>query len=196
MRLIGKGAEVGINERDQIIDKNRSETAEVEPASAGTGGTSRPAAPGARAVGRPAHRLARGRSTTWAGSAGNIAVGHHDDEGPGFACGDQVVHDQAGVTLVAPAGFIFPAAVLQIQHRITLGLIFFIIRRSVNEAAESGIGAFGIVEGLPQLTVGHILEGIEVLVLGGDFDAAAPAAAAVEVQAAGVRNPAPSITSW
>ena len=34
----------------------------------------------------------------------------------------------------------------------------------------------------------HVLEGIEVLVRGGNFEAAAPAAAAVEVQAAGIRD--------
>ncbi|MGO8928376.1 MAG: hypothetical protein ACLQU3_16030 [Limisphaerales bacterium] len=35
----------------------------------------------------------------------------------------------------------------------------------------------------------HILDGIEVLVLGRDFDTTAPAVAAVEIQAAGVRDP-------
>ena len=34
----------------------------------------------------------------------------------------------------------------------------------------------------------HVLQGVEVLVLGRHFDAAAPTAAAVEIQAAGVRD--------
>jgi hypothetical protein len=77
---------------------------------------------------------------------------------------------------------------LQVQHRIPLRSVLFIVRRSVNEAAEDGIGAFGIKIGLPQLAVRDILESIKVLVSGGDFDPAAPSARAVEVQAAGIRN--------
>ena len=188
MGLIGKGAEVGINKGNQVVDKNPCESAEVESASAGTSDASRqgPACNAARS--RRAGLDGRSRSATGAGSAGDIAIGHHDDEGPGFAGGNQVVHDQTGETLAAPAGFIFPAAVLQIQHRITLGQIFFIIRRGVNEAAEIGIGGLGIEWGLSQLAVGHVLDGIEVLIRGGDFEAAAPAAGAVEVPTAGVRN--------
>ena len=34
----------------------------------------------------------------------------------------------------------------------------------------------------------HVLESVEVLIFGGDFDPAAPAAGAVVVQAAGIRN--------
>ena len=101
--------------------------------------------------------------------AGDVAIGHHDDEGLGFALGDQVVHDQAGVPLAAPAGFILAAAVLQIQHRIALGRVLVIIRRRVNEAAENGIGVLGIVEGLPQLAMRHVLDGVEVLVLRREF---------------------------
>ena len=43
-----------------------------------------------------------------------------------------------------------------------------------------------LLKGLPQLAVRHVLEGIEVLVLGGNLDAAAPAAGAVEILAVGV----------
>ena len=92
------------------------------------------------------------------------------------------------MALAAPAGFIFPATVLQIQDRKTCRGILFIIRGGVNEAAESGVGALGKVQGLAQLAVGHLLEGIILLVTGRDFDAAAPAAGAIEVQAAGVRH--------
>ena len=186
IRLIRQGAEVGINEGDQVVDQNPRESAEVEHASAGTASARRsalvaPAGGGICCAGGS-------RSATRAGSAGDVAVGHHDDEGLGFALGDQVVHDQPGVALAAPAGFVLAAAVLQIQHRITLGRVLLIIRRGVNEAAEHGVGALGMVERLPQLAMRHVLDGIEVLVLGGDFDAAAPPAAAVEVQAAGIRD--------
>src|ERR1035438_249940 len=144
MGLIGEGAVIGINEGDQVVDENALESAEVKPASTGTGDAAKWGAVG---------RASRSRRATWAGTSGNIAIGHHDNEGLGFPVGDQVVHNQTSVTLAAPAGFIFPAAVLQVQHRITPGQILFIVRGRVNEAAEGGISALGIGEGVPQLTL-------------------------------------------
>ena len=46
MGLICKGAEVGVNKGDQLVDKNLREAAEVKPASAGTGGATRRSATG------------------------------------------------------------------------------------------------------------------------------------------------------
>src|SRR4051812_43416979 len=77
---------------------------------------------------------------------------------------------------------------LEIQNRIALGRILLIIRRGVNEAAEFGISALGMVEGLAELAVRHILDRVEALVRGGYFEPAAPAATAIEIQAARVRH--------
>ena len=80
----------------------------------------------------PARARAR-RSRVGRPWAADAAVFHHDDEGLGFALGDQVVHDQAGVALAAPAGFIFAPAVLQIEHRIALARVLVVAGRRVNE---------------------------------------------------------------
>ncbi len=163
---------------DQIVQENARERAEVEHAPAG----------GRCAVRASGGSGGGGRSATRTGSAGDVAVGHHNDERLGFALGDQVVHDEAGVSLVAPAGFIFAAAVLQVEHGIAPGRILFIVRRRVDEAAEHGVGVLGRIEGLAQLAMRHVFESVEVMILGGDFDAAAPATGAVEIQAARIRN--------
>ena len=39
--------------------------------------------------------------------------------------------------------------------------------------------------------MGHVLERVEILILGGNFDAAAPAAGAVKIQTAGIGNRGP-----
>jgi hypothetical protein len=111
---------------------------------------------------------------TTAGAADTAAVFHHDDEGLGFTIGNQVVHDEVGTALVASAGFIFAHAVLQIEHREALVGVLIIIRRGVNEAVAGRVAGFGEVVDLPQLAMGHVLERVKVLILGGDFDAATP----------------------
>ena len=92
------------------------------------------------------------------------------------------------MTLVPPAGFVFPGAVLQIEHRISLATGPCRNQEAYKRSSDRLALILGKVEGLPQLAMRHVLEGVEVLVMGGDLDPAAPAAAAVEVKAAGVRN--------
>ena len=116
------------------------------------------------------------------------AVVHHDDERPGFARGNQVVHDQVGLALIRPAGFVLSAAVLEIQHRIAGLRVVVVARRRVDETAPHGVVHLGVVDRLADLAVRDVLEGVEVLVLGRYFDAAAPAARAVEVEAVWVRD--------
>ena len=112
MRLVGERAEVGVDVGDQIVDENLLERAEVEAAASAASARNRRAVRRATACrscvrpSRPAEMLP--------------PLFHHDDEWLGFSLGDQVVHDQAGVALAAPAGFIFAGAVLQVEHRITL----------------------------------------------------------------------------
>ncbi len=93
------------------------------------------------------------------------------------------------MALVAPAGFIFAHAVLQVQYWEPRVGLLVIIRRSVNEAAPGRVAGLGEIVDLPQMAVRHVLDSVEVLVFGGDFDTAAPTVAAVEIQAAGVRDP-------
>ena len=114
------------------------------------------------------------------------AVGHHDEKGLDLAFGDQVVHDQIGVTLVAPGGFILAPAVLQVQHRISPGRVLVVVGRRVDKRSAGGVGALRREENLLHSAVGNVLEGIEVLVMGGDFDAAFPTGRTVEVQGAGI----------
>src|SRR5450759_1618704 len=98
MRLIRDGAEVGINVGDQVFKKNFLEAA--------------------------AHSSAKAATAAATTSTADIqSVFHHDDEGLGFAVRKQVVHDQIGVTLRAPARFIFTHAVLEIEHRKALARI-------------------------------------------------------------------------
>src|SRR4029077_19692516 len=61
--LIRKGAEVGIDERDQIVNKHAFESAEIK-AAASAGSAAR-------------------------SSAGDIAVGHDDEEWLGLSAGDE-----------------------------------------------------------------------------------------------------------
>ncbi len=63
------------------------------------------------------------------------SIGADDEERFGFAVGDQVVHDQVGVSLVHPSGFVLTPAVLQIEHRVAGGLILVIARRGVDKCA-------------------------------------------------------------
>ena len=136
--------------------------------------------PGARPGGRTRALLAgRGRPR---------AVVHHDDERPGFALGNQVVHDQVRLALGRPAGLILAAAVLEIQHGIAGRRVLLVVGRRVDEAAPRRVVHLGVVDHLADLPVRHVLERVEVLILGGHFHAAAPAAGAVVVQAAGVRH--------
>ena len=119
------------------------------------------------------------------------AVGHHDEEGLDLALGDQVVHDQVGVALVAPGGFVLAPAVLQVEHRISLVQLLVVFRRRVHKGTADRVGALRGEENLLHPAVGNVLEGIEVLVMSRDLDAAFPAGRTVEVQGAGIVECAP-----
>src|ERR1035441_590154 len=68
------------------------------------------------------------------GAADAATVFHHDDEGLCFSFREQIIHDQIGMTLIAPAGFIFSHAMLQIEHRVSRIGILVIVRRSIDKA--------------------------------------------------------------
>ncbi len=129
-------------------------------------------------------RVVGAASTTGEGIATEF---HDDDEGPGFSFGEEVVHDPAGMALTAPAGFIFARAVLEIERGITLAALV-IIRRRVNEGVAIRIGGFGKIPELAKLAMRHIFERVKILVLGGDFNGAAPTSGAVKEVAVGIGN--------
>ena len=169
VRLIGDGAEVGVDERNEIVDEHLLERAEVERASARTRHSA------VRRAGRSR------RSVRWPRAGERIAaVFHRDDERLRFSLGDQVVHDQSGVALAAPARFILARAVLQIEHRIALARVLVVIRRRVNESVPVRVARLREVMNLAELAVRHVLERVEVRVLRRNFDRAAPAARAVK----------------
>src|ERR1017187_4988151 len=86
---------------------------------------------------RPGGRQVCSRSTASPSAADPATVFHHDNERLGFEVGEQVVHDQVSMTLVAPACFVFTRAMLKIEHRKTFAWILVVIGRSVNEAATA-----------------------------------------------------------
>ena len=72
----------------------------------------------------PGHRVGN-----WLPRAARIAVRHHDDHGLAFLGGDAVVEDDVRAPLADPAGFVFAAAVLQVEHRVARLRIRVVIRR-------------------------------------------------------------------
>src|ERR1035438_8305720 len=111
MRLISESAKVGVNIRNQFVNKNRFESRDGEiweatATSAGAAGTtSRSVACGIgsnyiRSCGTA--RSATSRAHAFVGHS----VGHHDDERPCLVFGDEVVHDQIGVALIPPSIFV------------------------------------------------------------------------------------------
>ncbi len=97
MGLISESTEVGINVRNQFVDENRLKWFDLE-------------------ISETAHL--------------NIvchAIGHHNNERFDFAFGDQVVHDQIGMTLVTPGCFILTPAMLQVENRIAFLFILVVL---------------------------------------------------------------------
>src|SRR5437879_6011633 len=105
MRLIRNGPKIAVDVRNQILDQNFLECAEVESSKTGSTATGDPVRHAGASNGRSGVRTA--------GTAANISpVLHYDDEGLRFSFCNQVIHDSSGVALAAPAGFVFARAVL------------------------------------------------------------------------------------
>lgn len=77
-------------------------------------------------------------------------------------------------------------AVLQVDHWIPFAGILFIAGRRIDKTAAHGRIEFRIIEFFADLTVRDVFQRIELLILCGDFNAAAPAAGAIKIEAAGV----------
>jgi hypothetical protein len=78
--------------------------------------------------------------------------------------------------------------VLQVENWVSSRGVFVISGRSVDKAAARGVCALGEIEDLSELAVRDILDGIDVLILGWDFDSATPAASTIKGLATGVGN--------
>ena len=65
----------------------------------------------------------------------------NDDERLGPPLGDQVVHDQPGVALVAPTCLVLAPAVLEVEHGVAPVRVLLVVGRRVDEAAADGVGA-------------------------------------------------------
>ena len=109
-----------------------------------------------------------------------IATLHHHEHGLRLPFGNQIIHDEANVPLVHPAPFVFTAAVLQIQHRITSFPVDVIVRWSVHEDASPFLGRLGVIPALPDFAVWHIFGAIEIDSLLRNLDAAGLLAGPVE----------------
>ncbi len=178
MGLVGEGAIVSNDEGDQLLGHDLREGGEVEPPTTG-------AAP-LGAAGGGAGSGAGGAASPAAAKDIAAAVIHHDDERSGLVRGNQVVHDQVRAPLATPPGLVLARAVLQVEDRITIAGVLVVLGRRVDEAAARGASALREVQGLAELAVRDVLDGVEILILGRDLDAAAPAAGAEEELAAGV----------
>ena len=185
MRTVAVDAVVGLDHRDEILLQDALEgTGEVH---AGEG----VAALRTLALGRSLRARCTGGRTLRTRVVGAVGVGtiiHHDDERDGLAGGDEVVHDDAGTALLRPAVLIFAAAVLQVEHRVFLVRILFVLGRGVDVAVAHRAGHGRVVVHLADLALGNVLQGVEVLVRRGDVDAAAPAGGAVVIEAARIRH--------
>ena len=90
------------------------------------------------------------------------------------------------MALCHPGGLVLAPAMLQVEHGILGFLVLVVGRRCVDESTTALLGAFAPEEHLRHLSVRHILHGVEILVVGGNLDAALPAGGTVEVAGAGV----------
>src|SRR5471030_853323 len=92
------------------------------------------------------------------------------------------------MALVAPASFIFTGTVLQVENWKSLAGILVLIRRGINAAVTVRVAGLGEIKNLAQLAMWDVLERIQIVVLGGEFDSTAPAAGAEKIKAVRVRN--------
>ena len=154
--LVGLRAEVAVDVGDEFIDENGFKLVPVE-----------------------------GVEATEAHLVGH-AVGHDDDERYALAIGDEVVHDEIGVPLIAPGCLVLAPTVLEVEDRVLL-LVLLVLRGRIDEGALDGAGALRGEENLLDLAVGHVIaESIEGSIVGGNFDAALPTAGTVVVVRTGV----------
>ena len=60
-------------------------------------------------------------------------VSHHYDEGLDLAVGNQVVHDESGMSLYGPTGLVLTPAMLQVEHGIALLLTLYYLAIAIGQ---------------------------------------------------------------
>ena len=112
------------------------------------------------------------------------AIGHNDDERIYLTLCDEVVHDDACMSLTAPAGLVLTPSVLQIEHRETLLLCLGTLANKlaigwwqIDHSSLHLALAGRIVENLLNCAMRYIgTEGVEVLIGSWYLDATLPTA--------------------
>ncbi len=108
------------------------------------------------------------------------AIHHHEHRHTLTGC-NQIVHNMIHLSLSAPAGFIFTHAMLQIQYRIALLRMNFILCRCVHHATTELFLRFGVIRTGTNLPVRYLLRTIIIpLLTFRDFDATCHTAATEE----------------
>jgi len=168
VRLSGQGAVFCINHWNHLFQKHLFKG--VCPT------LRRPGLSALPSGGRPASRHGPG------------AVVHHNEKRNSPTFCEQIVHNQIDLTLIGPAGFIFSAAVLEIENRIAAREIFVVVRRGINKTPPPGLHNPGKVKMLTNMAVRNIFECIKILIAGRYLNTAAPSSGPIEKEAAWVRN--------
>lgn len=83
-------------------------------------------------------------------------------QGGHFALGDEVIQNEVGPALVDPALLVFPVAVLEVEHRVGLGIVLHVAGRGVDQAAFQQAYRRGKVVILGDGAVGHVLAQVEI----------------------------------
>ena len=122
-------------------------------------------------------------SRSWISWATNVeTIIHEDYERHGFACGNQVIHDDARLTLSAPPRFILTHAMLQIEHWEFLRGILIILCGQIDVSVTHLLRHFRPVVNLIDRALRHVLHRIELLIGCGDINTASPTAGTIVVQ--------------
>ena len=135
---------------------------------------------------RRGRRRGAGRARGRLAGAPRVAIGHHHDHRFGLALGDQVVEDEVRAPLPDPAGLVFPAAVLQVEHGIAHLDLRVVAGRQVDQRVAPATGRLRRVPDLTDLPVGHVLDRIVVGASLRHLDGAGVPAPTEERVAAGV----------
>ena len=132
------------------------------------------------------HRLPHLRRAEWLpreiGSglarAPRIAIRHHDDHRLRFARGNQIIEDEVRLALPRPPGFVFTAAVLEVEHGVALFRMCVVGRRRVDHRVPPRAGHLRVIPDFAHLPVRNILRQIIRRTRFGDLDRAGPLASA------------------
>ena len=131
------------------------------------------------------HALPTVTATETAVTRTDVTVGAYHNHRRCLACGNQVVHNLSGATLLHPSAMVLAATVLDIDHWIVI-LVFLIACGGVDHQWAPRLVNLGIIIHSVHFAMGHIFH-LEVFhACLGDVDGARPTAATKERLASGV----------